>query len=285
MLTQISHSLLVVVMVLNATTRLVEAQEEGSIVGVEIGLELPGTTTTSHPIDQVPEQLKSPSPLPAPSPSQEDGEIPPLPAPLGGPVPGPAPDGKQTTSCSAPDGCQGFSCDSYDTVPCSVLEKTYSCDCSACVCELDNTAEKHPSPAPEPEIDGPVKSNECATGCVDDDANCDYWEFNTCEYLESSRGCDCSGCSCTGGTCTSDFVDDSDEPECEDWCGESMTQWESCEYCRCKACDFCIVGDDGESTAEKAYREFLLYSSSGHGVYLSVAACFTAAAVSVIMLD
>ena len=60
-------------------------------------------------------------------------------------------------------------------------------------------------------------SNSCTEDCVTAGASCDYWEFNTCSFLESTKGCDCSGCACTGGTCESDHDNDSSEPQCEDW--------------------------------------------------------------------
>ena len=30
-----------------------------------------------------------------------------------------------------------------------------------------------------------------------------------------------------------------------------MSKYESCSYCKCKACDFCVVGDDGQTAIDQ----------------------------------
>jgi len=207
------------------------------------------TTTTSHDIDLVPDRLEAPTPYPAPAPLSDTYVLPPLPAPQAwAPHPGPG-DGLFET-CTYPTMCYDKSCDGYEDTTCAVLEESYGCDCSGCRCSLDRKQEEQPTPSPMADLEA-EKSYACTADCVSDGASCDYWEFNTCEFLESSKGCDCSGCACTGGTCESDFEDDSTQPECNDWCGNTMTQWESCEHCECKACDFCVVGADGETAVEQ----------------------------------
>ncbi len=112
---------------------------------------------------------------------------------------------------------------------------------------------------------------------------------------------------------------------CEDWCGVSMTKWESCEYvlhggsvatkhtrlsccraaakrvkvaahlstfisllvslsdppaflryCRCKACDFCVVGENGETKADQILKTS---SASAATVATATAAAAVAAAM------
>lgn len=203
------------------------------------------TTTTSHTIHYVAPQLQdypSPSPFPAPSPDGTTVTPPILPAPAFT-YPAPGPD----KECELSDGCRGQSCDEYTDINCATLEKNFMCDCSGCQCQLDRH-DLHVGPSPSPE--DALKSYSCTADCVEDGATCDFWEFNTCAFLESSRGCDCSGCECTGGTCESEHEGDVDTPECEDWCGNTMEEWESCEWCRCKACDFCVIGGGEEDGVE-----------------------------------
>ena len=143
------------------------------------------TTTTSHEIVLVPEVLVAPSPFPAPSPNADlDDAFPILPAPHAfSPAPGPE---RSIDRCDDTSGCQGQSCDVYDSTTCAVLEKNFGCDCSGCDCALDKDGTAlTPSPAPLFDVE---KSGDCPATCVNEGASCDYWEFNTCDFLESSKG-------------------------------------------------------------------------------------------------
>ena len=76
--------------------------------------------------------------------------------------------------------CYGYDCDYWlgtnDEYTCAIMESTYGCDCTGCVCGDDS----------------------CVANC--DGLTCDEWyevdPAYSCAYLESTSGCDCSGCQC-----------------------------------------------------------------------------------------
>jgi hypothetical protein len=93
----------------------------------------------------------------------------------------------------------------FPDTSCTVLEQSFGCNCDGCRCMLDSQRDAAPAPAPEMEDHlnpgdvhdkPPVLSTQCTADCVSTGTSCDYWEFNTCSFLETSKGCDCSGCAC-----------------------------------------------------------------------------------------
>ncbi|KAK3242438.1 hypothetical protein CYMTET_47879 [Cymbomonas tetramitiformis] len=91
-----------------------------------------------------------------------------------------------------PSTCHDLTCDDWlngdyeyaDTLTCGILEESYGCDCSGCMCETVEEDAGCPS--------------TCHDLTCDDWLNGDYEYADTltCGILEESYGCDCSGCMC-----------------------------------------------------------------------------------------